>query len=488
MIAIRRRFADQFVVVFVLLLLWRYFSPWTIVVQRRGNSLETTSSNDGNVSVPIDPVKSLQGSSRGRDDIEQKLGDSEEAFLKLVGTTSKPPNLSRDGAIRMIYDIEEGEDWLDLIEGQDDHGLMALTKIVQRYIYEKQHPSDCGSQRYLILNKFPGDDAFGLGAIIQRISDYLSVAIQTDAILLYANDESPGEHFLSENRASCGRSLDCIFQELSNCSSQAQKGMNSNTQSTFSDRQFDLDVEAFLAKHKYPIPFVFEEALKKIQPDVTREMLKYWWRAQAAAYIMRFNRNTSRRLKQFRLGEDTKQLGLHWDVNGDPRNVNVPFPLPEGTISMHVRHGDKGSEMRLVPFNDYVVRAEKFSAENPLGNWKRAFLSTEDPNVIEQMKTMARITPFSYSGSNSRWTWYWTDIPRLNTGPETQLKEFGNRTDLTIKWLLQLVMAIECDVFVGTRGSGWNRLIDSLRCIWLASCKQPFLEVGFEEDWMGYGP
>lgn len=67
--------------------------------------------------------------------------------------------------------------------------------------------------------------------------------------------------------------------------------------------------------------------------------------------------------------------------------------------------------MRLVPFNDYVVRAEKFTAENPLGTWKRAFLSTEDPNVIEQMKSMARIAPFSYSGSNARWTWYWTDIP-----------------------------------------------------------------------------
>lgn len=366
---------------------------------------------------------------------------------------------------------------------------MALTKIVQRYIYEKQHPSNCGSQRYLILNKFPGDDAFGLGAIVQRISDYLSVAIQTNSILLYATDTSPGEHFLSEDGAGpCGRSLDCIFQELSNCSSEAQKGLKSNTQSIFSDGQLDLDVEAFLSKHKYPVPLVFEEALKKIQPDITGEMLKYWWRAQAAAYIMRFNRNTSRRLKQFRLGEGTKQLGIQWDVNGDPKEVNVPFPIPEGTISMHVRHGDKGSEMRLVPFNDYVVRAEKFSAENPLGNWKRAFLSTEDPNVIEQMKTMARITPFTYSGSNSRWTWYWTDIPRLNTGPETQLREFGNRTDLTIKWMLQLVMAIECDVFVGTRGSGWNRLIDSLRCTWLASCKQPFLEVGFENDWLGYGP
>jgi hypothetical protein len=69
--------------------------------------------------------------------------------------------------------------------------------------------------------------------------------------------------------------------------------------------------------------------------------------------------------------------------------------------------------MRLIPFNDYVVRAEKFAAENPLGIWKRAFLSTEDPNVIEQMKNMARIAPFSYSGSNARWTWYWSDIPSV---------------------------------------------------------------------------
>ena len=42
--------------------------------------------------------------------------------------------------------------------------------------------------------------------------------------------------------------------------------------------------------------------------------------------------------------------------------------------------------------------------------------------------------------------------PGLNTSPETQLREFGNRTDLTIKWILQLVMAVECDAFVGTRG------------------------------------
>lgn len=30
----------------------------------------------------------------------------------------------------------------------------------------------------------------------------------------------------------------------------------------------------------------------------------------------------------------------------------------------------------------------------------------------------------------------------LNTGPETQLAQFGDRTELTIKWMLQLVMAM----------------------------------------------
>ncbi|KAK6353417.1 hypothetical protein TWF696_005382 [Orbilia brochopaga] len=451
-----------------------------------GSSSKLSDIPDSSSPAPVDSGIRIDEKKVVKDTIEQNFGHLEEVFLKEASRLADQPRRSRDDSIKSIYGITRTDDWLDLIESQDDHGLMALTKATQRYLHNKQHPADCNGQKFLILNKFPGDDAFGLGAIVQRIADYLSVAIQTNSILLYGMDSSPGEHFISENGGRCGRSFDCIFERLSNCTSKSQRGIDKSTQSLLTDGR-DLDVEAYLAKNSPPIPPIFETALKKIQPDITREMLKYWWRGQAAAYIMRFNSQASRRLKEFRLGE-TKQLGIQWDVDGEPKDVEVPFPMPEGTVSIHVRHGDKGSEMRLVPFNDYVVRAEKFGAENPLGTWKRAFLSTEDPNVIEQMKTMPRITPFSYSGSNSRWTWYWSDIPRLNTGPETQLKEFGNRTDLTIKWLLQLTMAIECDVFVGTRGSGWNRLIDSLRCTWLASCKQPFLEVGFEGDWAGYGP
>jgi hypothetical protein len=227
---------------------------------------------------------------------------------------------------------------------------MALTKATQRYIYQKQNPTRCEEQKYLILNKFPGDDAFGIGAIVQRISDYLSIAIQTNSILLYSEDLSPGEHFIQDptdgGDKSCGRSFDCIFQKLSKCQSKSQRGMERNVQSVFDmpahGSGADVDPEAYLAKHGTQIPPVFEAALKLVQPDITGEMLKYWWRAQATGYIMRLNNKASSRMKELRLGKDTEQLGIQWDVSGRPQEVDLPFPMPEGTISMHVRHGDKG--------------------------------------------------------------------------------------------------------------------------------------------------
>ena len=55
------------------------------------------------------------------------------------------------------------------------------------------------------------------------------------------------------------------------------------------------------------------------------------------------------------------------------------------------RHGDKGSEMTLVPFEQYVLAAEKLIAENPLGLKRVGFVSTEDPYVIEQAANLTRI-------------------------------------------------------------------------------------------------
>ena len=76
------------------------------------------------------------------------------------------------------------------------------------------------------------------------------------------------------------------------------------------------------------------------------------------------------------------------------RSVHVPM-LAAGLINCGRlrprRHGDKGSEMTLVPFEQYVLAAEKLIAENPLGLKRIGFVSTEDPYVIEQAANMTRI-------------------------------------------------------------------------------------------------
>lgn len=231
---------------------------------------------------------------------------------------------------------------------------MALTKITQHYIYDKQNPESCEGQRFLVLNHFAGD-LYGIGALFQNIADYLSIAIQTNSILIYASNTPPGQNFIeggSNENKSCGRSLDCIFQELSGCKGSIH--MKEGEQSAFFSADsnevidYDLDVPAYLKKSGSPIPLLFETALKKIQPDITGEMLKYWWRAQAAGYLMRLNADAAKSMKKLRLGEGVGQLGMQWDMNGEAQNVTFPFPMPEGTISMHVRHGDKGSVPNLL--------------------------------------------------------------------------------------------------------------------------------------------
>ena len=44
--------------------------------------------------------------------------------------------------------------------------------------------------------------------------------------------------------------------------------------------------------------------------------------------------------------------------------------------------------------------------------------------------------------------------------------------------LIQLLMSLECDVWIGTRASNWNRLIDELRCTWIDKCNGLYIEVG----------
>ena len=60
-----------------------------------------------------------------------------------------------------------------------------------------------------------------------------------------------------------------------------------------------------------------------------------WWRAQAAAYIIRPNNHTMAKIWRLR-----QNPALHhvWQNGRPATHLSVPYPLPAGTISMHVRY------------------------------------------------------------------------------------------------------------------------------------------------------
>ena len=47
-------------------------------------------------------------------------------------------------------------------------------------------------------------------------------------------------------------------------------------------------------------------------------------------------------------------------------------------------------------------------------------------------------------------------------------------------------MALEADVWIGTRKSNWNRLIDEMRCTIVDKCDAVYVEVGLKSEWRNY--
>ena len=150
---------------------------------------------------------------------------------------------------------------------------------------------------------------------------------------------------------------------------------------------------------------------------------------------------------------------------------------------MHVRHGDKSIEMPLVPTEKYIEAAEHaVKMVSPLGYSRAAFISTEDPLAIEVAQNMSRDTADPYLRT---WAFLWLDIPRENSNGDLQLEHLGMpRGQLARRFFLNLLLALECDAWVGTGYSNWNRLIDELRCIWVAKCQNIFVEVGMSAGYI----
>lgn len=153
----------------------------------------------------------------------------------------------------------------------------------------------------------------------------------------------------------------------------------------------------------------------------------------------------------------------------------LPFPLPGGTVNIHIRRGNKYGEMDYVPVSKYVAAYHNIIALQPLSYARRwVHLSSDTLSVMEEAKN-------ELVKQNSTAVIVYSKMPRMDKGfNHNDWNDFvsNNKTHATMLLLMEMMMALEADSWIGTRISCWGRIIDMLRCVWTDKCNAPFVEVG----------
>ncbi|KAF7132014.1 hypothetical protein RHSIM_Rhsim09G0136000 [Rhododendron simsii] len=124
--------------------------------------------------------------------------------------------------------------------------------------------------------------------------------------------------------------------------------------------------------------------------------------------------------------------------------------IPRPLLSMHVRMGDKASEMKVVGFEGYMNLAERIRKRFP--NVHNILISSEMQEVIDKLR------------SYTRWNFYYTNVTRQvgNTSMADYSASLGPEVSTNYP-LVNFLMAVDSDFFVGALGSTWSYLIDGMR-------------------------
>ncbi|GER34914.1 alpha-(1 6)-fucosyltransferase [Striga asiatica] len=357
--------------------------------------------------------------------------------------------------------------------GSDEENY-PLTRKVQRDLWLHQHPANCNdpSVKFLLADweKLPG---FGIGAQLAGMCGLLAIAINEKRVLVtgyYNRADHDGCKGSSRSSWSC-----YFFPETSlECKKRAYELMQDKTAwqtgvITGKENYTSKDIWSGRIPRVWGSPWSIMQPTTEINGTLIvrhRKMDRRWWRAQAIRYLMRFQTeytcNIMNEARHSAFGREAAKMVLESSSENMQKNEHyddmekfvwsnhkpwVPRPL----LSIHVRMGDKGCEMTVFGFEEYMRLANKIRTRFP--HLKNVWLSTEMQDVIDRSKLYGR-----------HWKFYYTNVTRqtgnmLMAAYESSL---GRETSSNYP-LVNFLMATEADFFIGALGSTWCFLIDGMR-------------------------
>eukprot|EP00850_Spirogloea_muscicola_P001319 SM000005S17116 [mRNA] locus=s5:241650:243787:- [translate_table: standard] len=393
--------------------------------------------------------------------------------------------------------------WVWQIRGGDSDNL-PLTRRAQTDLWIQQHPANCSdpSVQFAIIGWVPSKN-HGIGSQLHIVSGMLSEVLKSGRVAVLSNTWARAMHDGCQGDYK-GR-LECYFfpHAAKECSHLAleyfDKMMSGNVKLEWASREALISQlassERFVIIHHQrwmrfyhdgdiamrwldPWPETPESVELNGQPvhwhDGWKE--RSWWRAQSVRYILRwpsqylcsiingvrqdsYGVHVAHKVLASRKATDVLQVKVPGLVGDRSANGGLAETLwaeeeayiPRPIASIHVRQGDKGIEMKLSAFQSFLWAAERVRYHIP--NLHTAWLSTEQQQVISDSRRFGR------------WRFLYTDVARqslFNVSME-EYETTGGLELMTGQAFANLLIASECDYFVGVLKSNWNRLINELR-------------------------
>ena len=302
-------------------------------------------------------------------------------------------------------------------------GAALLTRTAQTAIRAHQGRCHAGMRIYQ-----PQYYEYGMGSELHFHASILALAIEDGA--LFAWGDSACTHYSAHCRD--------LYQHEHACTPEQTRRMDV------------VNFTDWPKRGTIPTRFV-----RLLPASFTQTQQEYWWKTQGIGYLLRFNAETRLRIKAMR-------RTAHHENN----------TLISGAINVNIRGGDKRDESKLSSTESYVDKAAALIAAQPLSYSRTLYVTSDSLEEILRAK--------AYAGTMGLHVIY-SDVPRMAHGNQQGLVNSFWDYDITISVLMQLAMTAECDAWIGTRSSNWNRVIDIYRCSHAFKCKQSFIEAGDTE-------